>query len=125
MKSILMLAAMVLAGCAQDQSPYAGPPDTFNQYYSHLRGKEKQSAGYGYTFGQTQKMMELDAAYRNMQAHSDPSTKTKLRKSVVALPTKSYTDPEGVKHDAGYIMVETVQFMDIRKSNGRTLYIVK
>lgn len=126
MKRIWILAALALAGCrAQDQSPYAGPPDTFNQYYSRLKGKDKEIAGYGYTFGQTQKMMELDASYRNMQARSDPSTQSKLRKGIISLPTKKYTDENGVQHDSGYIQVETVQFVSERQSNGRTPYIVK
>lgn len=126
MKTIAaILASVALAGCVHDQPPYSGPVETFDQYYTKLPKKEKDIAGYGYTYGRTQAAQEFDAAYRNMQSRSDAPAGQGLKKSVVALPTKKYTDAYGVQHDAGYIFVEKVNFVDIRKSYGRTLFIVK
>jgi hypothetical protein len=124
----LVVAGIValLAGCAA--APKLPNSQTASEQYSTLGYRGKFIARNFYDLGSGDAIKRLYWAQRRAQesvglSQSQPTTI--LQRKYVVLPVPEHLDPDGTVREASNQVVEVVQFVEMRRSHGRSLLIVK
>jgi hypothetical protein len=118
--------AVALAGCAA--APKLPNSETASERYSTLGYHEKLIARDFYDLGSGDAIRRLYWAQRRAQqsaglTESQPATN--LQRKYVVIPVPEHVDPDGTVKEASNQVVEVVQFVEMGRSHGRSLLIVK
>ena len=122
----MLAIALGLAGCTA--APKLPNSQTASEQYSVLGYHEKFVAREFYDLGSGDAIRRLYWAQRNSQQYNgtvEASPVERLQRKYVMLPVPQHVDPDGTVKEASNQAVEVVQFIEMRRSHGRHLLIVK
>ena len=115
-----------LAGCTA--APKLPNSQTASEQYSTLGYREKLIARNFYDLGSGDAIKRLYWAQRRAQQYTgtaEASPVEKLERKYVVIPVPEHVDPDGTVKEASNQVVEVVHFIEMRRSHGRSLIIVK
>ena len=116
----------LLAGCTA--APKLPNSQTASEEYSTLGYREKFIARNFYDLGAGDAIKRLYWAQRRTQQTSgltESQPATNLERKYVVIPVPEHVDPDGTVKEASNQVVEVVHFVEMRRSHGRNLIIVK
>ena len=116
----------LLAGCTA--APKLPNSQTASEQYSTLGYREKFIARNFYDLGAGDAIKRLYWAQRRTQQTSgltESQPATNLERKYVVIPVPEHVDPDGTVKEASNQVVEVVHFVEMRRSHGRNLIIVK